>query len=132
MASSLLNLFKQQYGPHPLENPDCRDALVGSFTKSPPPADASRVFVPSPPPRGRLPSFPVTPTQINASQPPRPPVMPKYALQPPPPPPAAMALTLFSVTGGMWHIPPTPPAHNHQCVTANRRRVPPYTRLRAH
>ena len=34
MATSLLNLLKQQYGPHPLGNADCQQALVGLFTTS--------------------------------------------------------------------------------------------------
>ena len=35
MATLLLNLIKQQYGPHPLGKPDSREALVGLFMKSP-------------------------------------------------------------------------------------------------
>ena len=34
MATSPLNLLKQQYGPHPLGNADCQQALVGLFTTS--------------------------------------------------------------------------------------------------
>ena len=32
MATSLLNLLKQQHAPHPLGNADCQQALVGLFT----------------------------------------------------------------------------------------------------
>ena len=57
-----------------------------------------------------VPSFPVTPTPIVPLPPGDAAIC---AAAPPPPHPAAMALTLFLVTCGRWHIPPTPPAHNH-------------------